>query len=158
VSEDQHAGSEHRWRVGAASIRTGGRANRLGRFGIVGLTGIVVNEVALVLLVGGLHLRYLVGYLLATQFSTVWNFGWIETWAFRSESTPTHPRTVRFAGLFLVNNAANLLTAPFFLFLTVVAGVNYLVSNILVLGTIFLARFLVAERIWDIHPRRAAQT
>jgi putative flippase GtrA len=158
LSENWHADAARWWRAGAASVRTGGRANRLGRFGLVGLTGIAVNEAALALLVGAVHLRYIVGFLLATQFSTVWNFGWIETWAFRSLSLPTHSRLVRFRGLFLVNNAANLLTAPLFVFLTVVAGVNYLVSNIVVLGTIFLARFLLAERIWDIHPRHAAQT
>jgi putative flippase GtrA len=123
----------------------------------VGLTGIAVNEVALALLVGGLHLRYVLGYLLATQFSTLWNFGWIETWAFKSVS-PANGRKVRFASLLLVNNAANLLTAPLFLLLTVVAGVNYLISNILTLGLIFLARFLFAERIWAPRPVSSAQT
>src|SRR5207244_1064272 len=61
VSEDPRAGTTNRWRAIAASARPGGRAHRLGRFGIVGLTGIAVNEAAIALLVSGLHLRYLVG-------------------------------------------------------------------------------------------------
>jgi putative flippase GtrA len=146
-----------RWRAIAASTRRGGRAHRLGRFGIVGLTGIAVNEIALALLVGGLHLQYVVGYLLATQFSTLWNFGWIETWAFKSVS-PTNRRKVRFASLLLVNNAANVLTAPLFVLLTVGARINYLISNMLTLGLIFLVRFLFAERIWSARTTPATQT
>lgn len=133
-----------------------GRVHRLGRFGLVGLTGIAVNEAALAALVGGLHLNYVVGYLLATQFSTLWNFGWIETWAFKSVS-PTNRRSVRLGSLLVVNNAANLLTAPLFFLLTVV-GINYLVANLLTLGLVFLMRFLFAERIWAPRPAPAAQT
>ena len=133
-----------------------GRVHRLGRFGLVGLTGIAVNEAALAALVGGLHLNYVVGYLLATQFSTLWNFGWIETWAFKSVS-PANRRSVRLGSLLVVNNAANLLTAPLFFLLTVV-GINYLVANLLTLGLVFLLRFLFAERIWAPRPTTAAQT
>ena len=107
-------------------------------------------------MVGGLHLNYVVGYLLATQFSTLWNFGWIETWAFKSVS-PTNRRSVRLGSLLVVNNAANLLTAPLFFLLTVV-GINYLVANLLTLGLVFLLRFLFAERIWAPRPAPAAQT
>ena len=156
MNGDLRAEANKRWRALAKSTRRGGRVHRLGRFGIVGLTGIAVNEAALALLVGGLHLRYIVGYLLATQFSTLWNFGWIEIWAFKSVA-PTNRRKVRLASLFLVNNAANLLTAPLFLFLTVGAGINYLVSNMLTLGLIFLVRFMFAERIWAPRPTPAAQ-
>ena len=156
MSEDHRADRAFRWRAIAASARPGGRAHRLGRFGIVGLTGIAVNEAAIALLVGGLHLRYLVGYLLATQFSTLWNFGWIETWAFKSVS-PANRRSVRLGSLLVVNNAANLLTAPLFFLLTVV-GINYLVANLLTLGLVFLLRFLFAERIWAPRAAPAAQT
>src|SRR5690242_2605642 len=110
---------------------------RLSRFGFVGLTGIAINEAALAGLVGVMHLRYVVAYLLATQFSTVWNFVWIETWAFRSMA-PTNRGASRFVSLLVVNNVANVLTAPLFLLLTVGVGINYLISNMLTLGLIFL--------------------
>ena len=44
---------------------------------------------------------------------------------------------MRLGSLLLVNNAANLLTAPLFWLLTVV-GINYLVANLLTLGLVFL--------------------
>lgn len=140
--------------AGIASFRAGGRAHRLTRFGIVGLTGIAVNEAAIAWLVSGLHLGYAVGYLLATQFSTLWNFAGIETWAFKSMA-PANSPMARFLRLLLVNNVANVLTAPLFLFLTVVVGINYLVGNMLTLGLIFLVRFLFAERIWAPSPAPA---
>jgi hypothetical protein len=64
---------------------------------------------------------------------------------------------VRLGSLLVVNNAANLLTAPLFFLLTVV-GINYLVANLLTLGLVFLLRFLFAERIWAPRPAAAAQS
>jgi putative flippase GtrA len=156
MSEGPRGDTLRPMRLITAKIHPGGRVRRLGRFGLVGLTGIAVNEAALALLVSGLHLRYLAGYLLATQFSTVWNFGWIEAWAFKSIS-PTNRRSMRFASLLLVNNAANLLTAPLFLLLTVGLRMNYLVANLLTLAVIFLLRFLFAERIWTARSTPALQ-
>jgi putative flippase GtrA len=156
MSAAARAVTRHRIPLIAAKARPTGRVHRLGRFGLVGLTGIGVNEAALALLVGGFHLPYLAGYLLATQFSTLWNFLWIEKWAFKSIS-PTNRRSLRFASLLLVNNVANLLTAPLFLLLTIGLGLNYLVSNILTLAVIFVLRFLFAERIWTGRSTPAVQ-
>jgi hypothetical protein len=50
--------------------------------------------------------------------------------------------------LMLVNNAANVLSAPLYVALTRGLGINYLVSNIMTLAVIFVARFAIAERIW----------
>ena len=126
---------------------TGARSAGLARFGIVGASGIVVNELAIAGLVSGLGLHYVVGYLLATQCSTLWNFAFIETWAFRAKS-PTNRRWHRFVMLMVVNNVANVLTAPLYVAFTSLLGINYLVSNILTLAIIFVGRFAVAERIW----------
>jgi putative flippase GtrA len=126
---------------------TGARSAGLARFGLVGASGIVVNELAIAGLVSGLGLHYLVGYLLATQCSTLWNFAFIETWAFRAKS-PANRRWHRFVMLMVVNNIANVLTAPLYVAFTSLLGINYLVSNILTLAIIFVGRFAVAERIW----------
>lgn len=131
--------------AGTASTRA--RSAGVARFGIVGASGILVNEAAIAVLVSGLGLHYVVGYLLATQFSTLWNFAFIETWAFRSKS-PTNRRWHRFVMLMLVNNAANLLSAPLYVAFTRGLGINYLVSNIMTLAVIFVGRFAIAERIW----------
>jgi hypothetical protein len=48
----------------------------------------------------------------------------------------------------VVNNVANVLTAPLYVAFTSLLGINYLVSNILTLGIVFIGRFAIAERIW----------
>lgn len=133
--------------TGARRRSVRARSAGIARFGIVGVSGIVVNEAAIALLVSGLGLHYVVGYLLSTQFSTLWNFAFIETWAFRTAS-PTNRRWHRFVMLMFVNNVANVLTAPLYVAFTRVFGISYLISNLLTLAIVFLGRFLVAERIW----------
>jgi putative flippase GtrA len=44
------------------------------RFGVVGLTGLGVNQVALAALAELLNVHYLVAAVAATQLSTSWNF------------------------------------------------------------------------------------
>jgi putative flippase GtrA/transcriptional regulator with XRE-family HTH domain len=132
-------------RVGHARVA---RVMRLVRFGIVGASGIVVNELAIAGFVSVLGLHYLVGFLLATQVSTLWNYALIEVWAFRGMK-PTNRAWHRFGQLWVVNNVANVLTAPIFVFLTSVVGINYLVSNLMTLTIVFLGRFAIAEHIWS---------
>ena len=117
------------------------------RFGVVGASGLAVNEASIALFVSGLGLHYVVGYLLATQCSTLWNFTFVEFWAFR-DAEVTNRRWHRYVLLVFVNNLANVLTAPLFVLLTSIVGINYLVSNILTLGIVFLGRFVFADRIW----------
>ncbi len=121
---------------------------RLARFGTVGVSGFVVNEVALALLVSGLGFNYLLGAVLATQVSSLWNFALVEYWAFRGTDArrPVHHRLGLF---FAVNNVALLLRGPILVVLTSVVGLNYLVSNLISLGVLTVARFAVADSwIW----------
>ena len=46
----------------------------------VGATGLVINQLAFWLLTDVFGLYYLWGFLLATQFSTAWNFVLLERW------------------------------------------------------------------------------
>jgi putative flippase GtrA len=149
ATERRGAGTDRANGAKGARLTRTTRARSAGfvRFGIVGASGIVVNELAIAALVSGLGLHYLVGYLLATQCSTLWNFAFVETWAFRTAS-PTNRRWHRFVMLMVVNNVANVLTAPLYVAFTSLLGINYLVSNILTLGIVFIGRFAIAERIW----------
>lgn len=123
------------------------RLVRLVRFGIVGVSGILINELALAIMVSGLGLNYVVGYLLSTQFSTLWNFAFFETWAFKSESYRNR-RWQRLGMILLVNNFFNVASVPILVLFTSLLGINYLVSNLLTLGIIFVVRFAIAEWIW----------
>jgi putative flippase GtrA len=130
------------------------RFMRFIRFAIVGASGIIVNELALAIFVSGFKLNYVVGSLLATPCSTLWNFALLERWAFRSNSHKNHAWQ-RWAMLMLINNAANIATIPLLVFCTSVLGINYLISNFFTLVVVILARFAFADWIWS--PPRDVQ-
>jgi len=69
------------------------RGVRFIRFGLVGASGIVVNELALAIVSGSFGAHYLVGVVVATQVSSAWNFVLIERWAFRGPRRVTPSRT-----------------------------------------------------------------
>jgi putative flippase GtrA len=120
----------------------------LTRFGIVGLTGLVVNQAALVAFAeaGGLH--YLVAAIGATQISTTWNFVGIERWAFAKRSVGRRWLT-RYAWFLTVNNLALMLRIPLLWSLVTLIGLHYVVGNVITLVILFLARFAVADGwIW----------
>ena len=129
-------------------LRFGQSTSQLIRFILVGLSGLVVNQLLLAAFteLGGLY--YVVSAALATQGSTSWNFALTEKWVFRQRGTKAGwlSRLVKF---FVMNNALLLLRGPFLVLLTTGFGVHYLVSNVVTLLGLVLLRFLVADRlIW----------
>jgi dolichol-phosphate mannosyltransferase len=129
-------------------LRFGQSTAQLFRFLVVGLTGLVVNQLLLAAFteVGGLY--YVISAALATQGSTTWNFALTEKWVFngREEKAGWMSRLVKF---FVMNNVLLLLRGPFLVLLTSGLGVHYLVSNVVTLAGLMLLRFLVADRlIW----------
>jgi dolichol-phosphate mannosyltransferase len=123
-------------------------ALRFGRFGLVGASGLVVNTVLLAALaeLGGMH--YLLAAIVATQGSSAWNLLLTERWVFsgREHRRGAASRAVMF---FAVNNAALLLRAPMLVALTEGLGIGYLVSNLVTLMVLVIARFTLADTwIW----------
>ncbi|MFL6163327.1 MAG: glycosyltransferase [Jatrophihabitantaceae bacterium] len=119
------------------------RLARLFAFGLVGLSGVVVNTAALWMFTqpGGHH--YLVAAVLATEFSTTWNFVLTETLVFRGAKPGTlFGRGVRF---YLVNHVALLLRLPLLALLVSVFGLGVLIANAITLALLFLARFVIAD-------------
>ncbi len=124
------------------------RTARLMKFGMVGASGLVVNELALAVIVHRGNLPTWLGPVIATQFSTVWNFALVEWWAFRG-NTSTRRGWHRFAMFWVVNNVALLLRSPIIAALTGGFGMNILWSNLISLGVLIIVRFLVADSlIW----------
>jgi putative flippase GtrA len=131
------------------------RLLRFLRFGIVGVSGVFVNEVALAVFVDRAGLNYLLGALLATQCSTVWNFALVEAWAF-NDTQPTRSRGRRFAMFWGVNMFALVLRGPILAGLTSGLHVHYLISNLVSLAVLVVLRFFVADSwIWS-GPRADA--
>ena len=131
------------------------RLRRVFKFGLVGVSGLVVNTLALTLATEALGIHYLASVALATQVSTVWNYVLIDTLVFRGHRT-THGRSQRFASYWSLNMAAMLARYPLIWLLTSVLGVHYIISNLTSLILLFTVRFVVSDVwIWSSAPPRA---
>ncbi|OKI69659.1 glycosyltransferase [Micromonospora sp. CB01531] len=117
---------------------------RMIAFGLVGLSGMVVNTAALWFFYEPAKLHHLLGATLATQLSTAWNFALIDALIYRRHRQGS--RTGRAARFFLLNNALLLLRLPALQAL-VWAGFGILAANALTLVALFLVRFLINDRV-----------
>jgi dolichol-phosphate mannosyltransferase len=119
------------------------QAIRFFAFGLVGLTGAVVNTAALWFFYRKLGWNHLVGASLATQASTTWNFLLVDSLIYRKRAHGTRAgRAIRF---FLMNNLLLLARLPV-LQVLVVAGMDVLAANAVTLVLLFLVRFVVSDR------------
>jgi len=132
-------------------------AARLMAFAAVGLTGLAVNTLLLALFTSTFGFYYVLSAILATQGSTLWNFVLSERWVFRG-AVHRHSRTRRVVLFYAVNNAALALRGPMLIVLTSVAGIHYLLSNVISLGALTVARFLIADTwIWSKRQLRGGK-
>jgi putative flippase GtrA len=127
---------------------------RFGRFSVVGVTGLVVNTLALALFADVAGVYYVAAAILATQVSTLWNLCLTEAWVF-SGRDHKRSRGRRAAMFFAMNNLALVLRVPLLVVLTSGLGINYLVSNLFSLVALTVIRFGVADAwIWAKAQRR----
>jgi putative flippase GtrA len=138
--------------IGAEGIRT--RATRLIRFGLVGVSGVAINTVALMVAVDAIGLHYMTGVILATQASTTWNYVLSEVWVF-DRSDRDHGGMSRYLQFWSMNNLALVARGPLVWLLTDGLGAHYLLSNIVSLCLLMLVRYVVADR-WIWRPNRAS--
>jgi glycosyltransferase involved in cell wall biosynthesis len=135
-------------------LRLGGRTARLLAFGAVGVSGLVVNTLLLALFTEKANLYYLLAAIVATQGSTLWNFGLTEGLVFRGTESRFSLRR-RALLFFLMNNVALALRGPLLFLLTSVFGIYYLVSNVVSLSVLMLLRFALADSvIWGARRSR----
>ncbi|HEX5478718.1 MAG TPA: glycosyltransferase family 2 protein [Dehalococcoidia bacterium] len=129
-----------------AQLRFSGGSSAMLRFMLVGLTGIGVNTALLAAFTELAGIHYLISAALATQGSTAWNFVFTELWVFRGRE---HGRSalMRFGSFWVMNNIALWLRGPALWFLTATMGVQYLLSNLMTLAVIVVARYAFAD-LW----------
>ena len=121
---------------------------RFGRFGLVGVSGLVVNTLLLALATDVLGFWYIAGALIATQGSTLWNFLLTDRWVFR-RSEPSMGFAGRLLSFTAMNNIALLLRVPLLFAMVSGLGVNHLAANVISLLALSLLRFGVADSyIW----------
>jgi putative flippase GtrA len=114
------------------------------RFGVVGLSGIVVNSAILWALVRGLHLALPLGSVLATETAILSNFLLNDRWTFRGVSGRSFTqRLLRFNGVALGGMAitASILTA-----LASYTHLHLLIANVLAVGAVTGWNYIVNSR------------
>jgi len=126
-------------------------------FFAVGLSGLVVNSAALALFVSVFHVHYVPGLVVATACSTTWNFWLVERWVFTDSPSGVRSTMRRFAQFAAVNVVALLGRGPIVVVLTETFNIHYLLSNAASLGALFVARYLLADKmIWRAPTPSAA--
>jgi dolichol-phosphate mannosyltransferase len=123
------------------------RSSSAGAFGVVGLSGIAVNQSLLAALVSGGRINYLVAAVLASVGSSTWNFLLTERLVFRGRSRGgSLKRFLSYSALTLGSTPMRL---PILYVLTSLHGVHYLVSNLVAIVAVFGGRYLVSDLlIW----------
>lgn len=130
-----------------AVARPRGRVGASVRFLLVGLAGIGVNQMLLWLLSGGLGIHYLLGAIIASQGSTAFNFAGNEVWVFRRREGGSIVR--RFLAFETLNGIALAARIPLLYLLVSVAGIHYLVANLIAIVALTAARFAISDTlIW----------
>ncbi len=107
--------------------RTETRLRRAIRFGVVGLSGTLVNTVVLYLLVDRLGLNHLAAAVVATEVAILSNFLLNDRWTFRGvgPARPWHERALAYNSVALVGL---LVSVSVLAGLTYVGGLHYLVA------------------------------
>lgn len=119
---------------------------RLIKFGLVGATGLVVNQAVLWAATDGLGFHYLLSAVIASQISTLSNFALAERFVFDGRPDGRIWRLFWFS---VMNNLWLVARLPFLYLLTDRVGMHYLLSNLIVLTSSTLLRFLISDRwIW----------
>jgi dolichol-phosphate mannosyltransferase len=127
-------------------------AGRFARFGLVGLSGLVVNESLLALLTERASVYYLASAVVSTQASILWNFALTESWVYRRRSCRLDLRG-RLLAFCLVCTTAQLATTPFLYLLVDVIALPYLIGNLIAIPLATVLRFGLADRvIWRREP------
>lgn len=139
-----------------ATLRLGEERARFAGFAAVGATGLVVNTLALLGLVELGQLHYLAGAAGATLASSLWNYTLTDQFVFPDRRSGRH--WVTRLALFTAANIAGLLVrGPLLVLLTSVAGIYYLLSNVISLGALAVLRFGMATAwIWPTQRRTYA--
>ena len=159
VFAERHAGeSKASLREGACflrqlvTLRLAGRTGRLARFGLIGLSGLVVNEALLALFTEKAGFYYLASAVISTQASILWNFALTERWIYARRNCRLDWKS-RLGAFCLVCTTAQVMTIPLLYLLVDTIALPYLLANLFAIGASTLLRFTVAESvIWKSRP------
>ena len=133
---------------GLYRLRMAGNENFV-KFLLVGFSGLFVNTLALYAFTELASIHYVISAAIATQVSTLWNFGLTETWVFGKRETE-RPFVQRLVSFLLINNLLLILRGPIITLMVGRLGIHYLISNLASLFVMTLLRYLLADKwIWN---------
>jgi dolichol-phosphate mannosyltransferase len=118
------------------------------RFMLVGLSGIVVNQLIFSSFVDLAGVAYPLAAFVATQGSSTWNFFWSERWVFDTAGSPRSAMS-RFGAFMVMNNITLVARIPALWVLVDIFHAPAFWANLATLGGLFASRFFVARNmIW----------
>jgi len=125
-------------------MRWEGELDRIIKFSIVGLSGVLVNEGFLWLFVRKFGINKMIANVIATELAILNNFTWNDLWTFKDlRSVPFYRRIIRFHIAALMGAAVQLAIYGGLLY----AGVDYLLANLVGIGFSFIVRFLFNRNV-----------
>jgi putative flippase GtrA len=132
---------------GGRKITSRASLTRIGKFVLVGGSGMLVNTGALVVLYQHLHIALAVASALATELAVANNFVWNNYWTFGQRVLSLR----RFARFNAVSLAGQCITIVTLWALVREGGVHYIVANVAGVGLAFTWNF-VANARWTWGP------
>jgi len=134
-----------------AILRVGARRTRMLAFGLIGVSGLLPNQLALWFLAHVVGVHYLPAAVLANLVAVGWNFVLTDALLYRSRRQRS--LTGRLTRFFVLGNADLLLRIPVLALLVDGAHVGVLAANLLTLVTSFVVRFLILDKvIYRVRP------
>ena len=141
---------------GLFRLRLAGQANFM-RFLLVGFSGLVVNSLVLAAFTELASIHYIISAVIATQASTLWNFGLTEWWVFGKRETG-RSFLQRMASFLVMNNLMLLLRGPLMSLMVSQLGIHYIISNLVSLFAMTLLRYFVADQwIWNKNTNKTVE-
>jgi dolichol-phosphate mannosyltransferase len=136
-------------------LRFGVQRSRMLLFALIGLSGLLPNQLTLFVLNHLLGLHYVPAAVAANVVAVVWNFALTDRLLYASRRKNRSFRG-RFARFFLLGNADLLLRIPLLAVLVGGAHVGVLVGNLVTLVASFAVRFIISDKVIYLAERRKA--
>jgi dolichol-phosphate mannosyltransferase len=138
-----------------AILRFGAERTRMLAFALIGVSGLLPNQLVLWLLATVMGVHYLPAAVVANLIAVCWNFVLTDSLLYRNRRHRS--LSGRFTRFFVMGNADLLLRIPLLALLVDGAHVGVLAANLITLVTSFVVRFLILDKvIYRAKPRATA--
>jgi dolichol-phosphate mannosyltransferase len=128
-----------------ATLRLGATRARMLGYGVIGVSGVLPNLVAMWVLTGVLKVHYLPSAVIANQFAIAWNFALTDLLLFRQRRRRS--LTGRLSRFYLLNNVDLVARIPLLGLLVGYLHIGYLAGTAITLVAMFFLRFILIDRM-----------